>query len=170
MKTVLETGWFSGNSSLGAPFGASFLDFARPEMAFLLFHRLAGAFTSNVALVHNLFYFAGFPLVAWSALAVLRGELRVAWPLAVAGAVTFCWLPYHFLRIEHLFLSNYMVVPVAAWLMLRVRRPATAVLRARAVGAGGAARLAGVALLASTSLYYAFFAIVLICAGGVLES
>ena len=97
-----------------------FFDFPRPEVLFLLFYRAAGLVTANIALIHNVFYLAGFPLVAWSALAVLRRELHVAWPLAVAGAIVFCWLPYHFLRLEHLHLSNYVAVPIAAWLMLRV--------------------------------------------------
>ena len=170
VKTVLETGWFVWNPWLGAPFGTSVLDFARPEFLFLLMLRGAGAFTSNVVLVQNLFYFAGFFLVAWSALLVLRTQLQLSWPLAVAGSLAFSWLPYHFARVDHLFLSNYMVVPIAAALVLRVsdRRPP--------FFEQGRPRLAqpgvwlALVLIASTSIYYAFFAIVLIAAEGLIGS
>jgi len=170
VKTVLETGWFVWNPSLGAPFGASVLDFARPEALFLLMLRGAGVFTSNVVLVQNLFYFAGFFLVAWSALLVLRSQLHISWPLAVVGALAFSWLPYHFARIDHLFLSNYMVVPIAAALILRVsdhRPPFFEQGRLRLAHPGVWLALV---VIASTSIYYAFFAIVLIAAEGLIGS
>jgi phosphoglycerol transferase len=126
--------------------------------------------TTNVALIHNVFYFAGFPLVAWSALAVLRRELRVAWPLAVAGAIVFCWLPYHFLRLEHLHLSNYAVVPIATWLVLRVAGVRPPFFERGRLGPAAPLVWVAVALVAATSIYYAFFAVVLIAGVGALEA
>jgi phosphoglycerol transferase len=169
IKTVIETGWVSVNPALGAPFGATVFDFPHPEVLFLLFYRSAGAFTSNVALIHNLFYLVGFPVVAWSALAVLRGELRVAWPLAVAGAFLFTWLPYHSQRLAHLHLSNYAVVPVAAWLLLRVTADRPPFFEQGRLRPAAAAVWLAVVALAWTSIYYTFFAIVLLAAAGVLE-
>lgn len=170
VKTVIETGWFVSNPALGAPFGASVLDFARPEVLFLLMLRGASLLSSNVVLIHNLFYFAGFPLVAWSALVVLRRELHLSWPIALAGALAFSWLPYHFARIPHLFLSNYLVVPVATALVLRLstdRPPFFEEGRLRLAHPGV---WLAIVLVASTSIYYAFFAIVLIAAEGVIGS
>ena len=169
IKTVIETGWVSVNPALGAPFGATVFDFPHPEVLFLLFYRAAGALTSNVALIHNLFYLVGFPVVAWSALAVLRGELRVAWPLAVAGAFLFTWLPYHSQRVAHLHLSNYAVVPVAAWLLLRVTGDRPPFFETGRLRPASAMVWLGVVGLAWTSIYYTFLAIVLLAAASVLE-
>jgi phosphoglycerol transferase len=168
IKTVVETGSPYANPALGAPFGAVSFDFPRSEVLFLLFYRAAGLATDNVALIHNVFYLAGFPLVAWPALAVLRRELHVAWPLAVAGAVVFCWLPYHFLRLEHLHLSNYVAVPIAAWLMLRVGGERPPFFERGRLGPPGWAVWLAVALVALTSIYYAFFAVVLIAGVGAI--
>jgi phosphoglycerol transferase len=170
IKTVVETGWANGSPALGAPFGATFLDFPRSEVLFLLFYRAASMVTTDVALIHNVFYLAGFPLVAWSALAVLRGELRVAWPLAVAGGIVFCWLPYHFLRLEHLHLSNYAAVPVAAWLVIRVGSGRPPFFERGQLGPGTPAVWVALALVAATSIYYAFFAMVLVAGVGAVQS
>jgi phosphoglycerol transferase len=170
IKTVVETGSPYESHALGAPFGATFFDFPRSEILFLLFYRAAGLVTANIALIHNVFYLAGFPLVAWSALAVLRRELRAAWPLAVAGAIVFCWLPYHFLRLEHLHLSNYVAVPIAAWLMLRVGGERPPFFERGRLGAAPPAVWLAVALVALTSIYYAFFAVVLIAGVGAIHA
>ncbi len=170
IKTVVETGSPYESRALGAPFGATFFDFPRSEILFLLFYRAAGLVTANIALIHNVFYIAGFPLVAWSALAVLRRELHVAWPLAVAGAIVFCWLPYHFLRIEHLHLSNYVAVPIAVWLVLRVGGERPPFFERGGIDAATPAVWLAVALVALTSSYYAFFAVVLIAGVGAIQA
>jgi phosphoglycerol transferase len=170
IKTVIETGSASGNPALGAPFGATFLDFPRSEVLFLLFYRVAGMVSANAALIHNAFYLAGFPLVAWSALAVLRQGFHVSWPLAVAGAMAFSWLPYHFLRLEHLHLSNYAVVPVAAWLVLRVSGERPPFFERGRLALAAPAVWVALLLVASSSIYYAFFAMVLVAGAGALEA
>ena len=140
-----------------------------PEVLFLLFYRAAGRITDNVSLVHNVFYLAGFPLVGWSALVVLRRELHVAWPLAAAGAIVFCWLPYHFIRLEHLHLSNYVAVPIAAWLMLRVGGERPPFFERGRLGAAAPAVWLAAVLVAVTSIYYAFFAVILIAGVGAIQ-
>lgn len=170
VKTVLQTGWYASNPQLGAPFGADFLDFAKPEVLHLAFFRLAGGFTQNIALVHNLFYALGFHLVALSALAVLRRGFGLSWPLAVAGALLFAFLPFHFFRLGHLFLSSYYVVPIAAWLVLKVAGERPPFFEAGQPGAGHWTVWAACAVLASTSIYYAFFGLCLIVASGALEA
>ena len=170
VKTIAETGWYGHDPALGAPFGATFLDFPKPETLFLLCYRAAGAITRNTSLVHNAFYFAGFPLVTWSALGVLRRELCLSWPSSVAGGLLFSWLPFHFARIEHLFLSNYLVVPLAVALVLRVcgERPPFFEKGRLRVPAPGVWLM--IALTGSASLYYAHFALLLICGAGLMAA
>jgi phosphoglycerol transferase len=170
IKTVLQTGWYGGNPHMGAPFEAGFLDFAKPEVLHLAFYRLAGLFTQNVALVHNLFYALGFHLAALSALAVLRRGFGLAWPLAITGAVLFAFLPYHFFRLEHLFLSSYCAVPLAAWLVLKVADDRPPFWEQGRMGLSHWTVWAACAVVASTSIYYAFFGLVLVWAMGGLEA
>lgn len=170
IKTVLETGWYGGNVHLGAPFAATFLDFAKPESLYLLMFRLAGLVTNNAVLVHNLFYFLGFFLVAGSALLVLRRGFRLQWALAVAGALLYAFLPFHWMRQAHLFLSNYFVVPIAIWMALLIAADRPPFFTAGRLGVAGSRVWLAAAVVASTSIYYTFFALVLIAAVGCLES
>lgn len=170
IKTVLQTGWYASNPQLGAPFGANFLDFAKPEVLHLAFYRIAGLFTQNIALIHNLFFGLGFHFAALSALAVLRRGFGLSWPLAVAGALLFTFLPFHFIRLEHLFLASYYVVPIAAWLVLRVSGERPPFHEAGRLGTGRWTVWLACAVLASTSIYYAFFGLCLVFAAGLLES
>lgn len=170
IKTVLETGWYSGNDHLGAPFTANFLDFAKPESLYLLMYRVAGLFTSNAVLLHNLFYFVGFFMVAGSALLVLRRGFRLQWALAVAGALLYAFLPFHLMRQAHLFLSNYFVVPIAIWMALLVTADRPPFFTTGRWGVAGWPVWLAAAVVASTSIYYTFFALVLIASAGCLES
>jgi phosphoglycerol transferase len=170
IKTVIETGWYGSNPALGAPFGSEPFDFAKPETLHLLFYKIASLFTANVPLIHNLFYLAGFALVAWSALIVLRSSLGLSWPLAIAGGQIYSWLPYHFARIEHLFLSNYFVVPIGVWLMLRVCSERAPFYERGRLGASTGRVWLAIALVASTSLYYGFFTLVLLVGVAAVES
>lgn len=170
IKTVAETGWYHGNPNLGAPFGATFLDFAKPEVLHLLLIRVMALFMDDIALIHNGFYLFGFFAVGLSALWVLRAAFRLDWPLAVAGAFLFAWLPYHFFRLEHLFLSSYFVVPIAVWLMFEVAHaPVASTHPVRAFNTRPGVWLAA-AVVASTSIYYAYFAILLTLAAGALAA
>jgi phosphoglycerol transferase len=170
VKTHLEAGWWGDNTLLGAPFGASFLDFPRPELLYLAAYSLGGLLTSNIIVIHNLFYLAGYPLVAWSALAVLRRGVRLSWPLAIAGAIVYAWLPYHVARIGHLFLSNYMTVPLAAWLLLRLADDRPPFFERGRPGWPEWKVWGVLVLLATTSVYYAFFAAVLFVGLGAVEA
>jgi len=92
------------------------------------------------------------------------------WPLAAAGGIVFCWLPYHFLRLEHLHLANYAAVPIAVWLVLRVAGERPPFFERGRLGPATTFVWVGIALVAATSIYYAFFAVVLVAAVGVLEA
>lgn len=170
VKTVSETGWYGGNHLLGAPFGAVFYDFAKSESLFLLLIAVVGRCTANVAFVHNLFFAFGFLVVGWSALWVLRVAFGLSWCLAVAGAVLFAMQPYHFARLEHLFLSCYLAVPLTAFLLMLLRTGHIPFFARRADLAIRISVWSCILAIGSTSIYYAFFALVLLFGQGVLET
>src|SRR5271156_2446348 len=121
IKGIVDHGWYSSNSSLGAPFGQRLVDYPQgADSLNLLLIRFLALFSSNPALIINLFFLATFALTGFTAHLVLRA-LGVSGPSAGVAAVLFSVLAYHFFRGEsHLFLSAYYAIPLAAYLFLRV--------------------------------------------------
>ena len=77
IKGILEHGWWFSNPSLGAPFGQQLYYFPLSDTnLYLLVIKLMGVFTSNSAVIGNLFYLVTFPLDALAAYLVLR-KLKV---------------------------------------------------------------------------------------------
>lgn len=177
VKGISGHGWFLTNPSLGAPFGQQLFDFPQgaDDLNFLLIRFLA-LFSSNPALLANLFYLATFVLAAFTAHVVLR-SLGVSTPSAGLVAVLFAVLPYHFFRGEsHMLLSAYYAVPLSAYLFfslignrdLFTARP-THVPRALKWLSGRTLTTLGLCVvIGSASLYYATLAEFLLLAATVV--
>ena len=172
IKSVMEEGWFpSFNSHLGAPFTASQYDYPGSDAVHYLLIKAIAIFTSDWAVVQNVYVLAGFLLCVLSGYAVLR-YLKV-WPtLAVSGALLFTLLPFHFLRTQHLFLASYFSVPIAIWLALETWR-----LGEDRTETGPRLRRAaqplvvlGALVLGGSGVYYALFGIIIIAAGGLVAA
>src|SRR5580698_3002798 len=71
-KDIVDNGWFLHNPRLGAPGGQDLRDFPMPELATSLPMKVMSWFTSSWGAVINLYFFTGFLLATWSALAVFR--------------------------------------------------------------------------------------------------
>jgi len=169
IKGVLEHGWYWHNSSLGAPGQAQFFDFPSlgGDPLNVLLIKFIGLFTSDSAVVLNVFFLLTFPLVGLAAYLVLR-RLSLSVPVAIACSALYAVLPYHFTRGEgHLLLSAYYAVPLGAWLVLSVLedRPLWAGRRA----ALGTVALCAVIAFASASYYYSAFTVVLVASAALLR-
>ena len=160
VKGILDHGWYQHNADLGAPFGQVLYDFpvlSGDNLQALLI-KVIGLFSSDSALVMNLFFLLTFPLTAAIAYAVLRA-LDVSRGAAGVTATLYALAPYHFLRGEyHLWIGAYYAVPLSAYLIVTVLRGSARIPRGRA--------LLGIVLLAavigSAHVYYAAFAILLL--------
>lgn len=74
--------------------------------------RGAGWFTADPFRIVNIYYFLVYYLCGLAALWVLRG-LGTGWAIAIAGALLYALLPYHFMRmVNHLSVGNYALVPL----------------------------------------------------------
>jgi phosphoglycerol transferase len=176
VKAVVEHGWYLTNAQLGAPGVLTLHDFPQADAIHLLVIKILSALSGDWALLFNLYFLLGFPLIALSAFAVLRHFRVAGWP-AAAVSVLYAFLPSRLLIGElHLYLAVFYQVPLAVLLALwvagddpplwtageRAWRPRLALRRRRSVVA------IGIALLVSgTGAYYAFFAGVLIVVAGV---
>jgi hypothetical protein len=172
-KSVHDHGWLLENGSLAAPIGLRMYDYPEGGTINWLLFRVFDLLTGNYVVAHNLLYLASFPLAAIAAWWALR-HLSVAPPLAVALAVLYAVVPYHFARGEtHLILSLYYGLPP-------VLACAVAIAQGRSpipLGRHGMSRRtwlarAGPPLLAAIlaglmSAYYVVFAVIIIVAAGV---
>ncbi len=177
VKGIAENGWYLSNPHLGAPFGQQLSDYPQgADNLNLGLVRTLTLFTSNAALIVNLFFLLTFALVSFIAHLVLRSQGLSAAAAGVAS-VLYSLLAYHFFRGEsHLLLSAYYAVPLAAYLFLGLLGDKR--LFARRVGThrrwlAWASRrsLATVAicvLIGSENLYYAAFAAALIALAAIV--
>ena len=170
VKGILEHGWYWHNSDLGAPRGQQLFDFPglSGDPLNVLAWKFLGLFSSDAAVVVNVFFLLTFPLVALAAYLVFR-RLTLSVPVALVCSILYTVLPYHFARGEgHILLSAYYVVPVGAYLVL-------ATLGDRPLFAGrrvtlGTLGLCAVIALASGGYYYAAFTVVLVGAAALLRA
>ncbi|MHB8533653.1 MAG: hypothetical protein ACYDC2_13120, partial [Solirubrobacteraceae bacterium] len=171
VKGIADHGWYSSNPSLGAPFSQQLIDYPQgADSLNLLLIRVLALFSSNPALIANLFFLGTFALCAFTAHLVLR-VLGLSALSAGVAAVLFSLLAYHFFRGEsHLFLSAYYAVPLTAYLFLRVlsgaplfARRSSAVHRIQAWSSRRTLlTLAICVVIGSDNLYYATFALVMV--------
>ena len=109
-------GWILHNPRLGAPGEQDLRDFPMADLVTFVSMKAMSWFTSSWGVIVNLYFFAGFVLATWSALAVMR-HFGIARAPAVVAALLFAFAPYHFYRGEwHMQLSAYFVMPLAALL------------------------------------------------------
>lgn len=171
VRRVLDTPWFPfGTELLGAPFHAAEYDYPENEALNYLLLKSLGAFADGWPIVANLYILSGFVLSAISAYWLLRWlSVQPAW--AVAGAVLFAFLPYHFMRLapfNHLLLASYWNVPIAAWLALRCWPDPDRAPRLFPDSALGRILVAGgILAVGAAGIYYAFFACFFICIAGI---
>ncbi len=172
VKGIIAHGSYLSNPSLGAPFGQHLYDLPQgADNLSLLFLRGLTSFSSNPALIVNVFYLLTYALTGVACHFVLRA-LALSAPVAAVISVLFSLLTYHFFRGEsHLFLSAYYAVPLAAYLFLSLLTPTPRFARrtsphppARAawVSSRSVATVALCAVIGSANLYYAIFALALL--------
>ncbi len=118
-KGMLDNPWFLNNKWLGAPFGANFADIPNPDLLLQVVCKLLALVTKNHMLTRNLMAISSYPLVALTALYVMR-RLGVRDLIAVVAGVIYAFIPFHWLRISgHFALGvGYFSIPLATLLAL----------------------------------------------------
>ncbi len=121
VKSVLHGGWIFTNHSLGAPLGTEFFDFpSSTDNLHWLLVKLIGLGTGEPAQAMNVFFLLTFPANALAGYVVFRW-LRISVPVSIVCAILFTEAPFHLIQGEaHLFTSEYVAVPIGAWLILSV--------------------------------------------------
>src|SRR5258708_28629595 len=105
-KSTLDHGWFWTNSSLGAPGEFELYDypFSAQDSFHILVIKLMSAFSSDWALLFNIYFLLGFPLITLSAMSVFR-HCGAGYGPAIVGAGLSSFLPSRLLICSgHLFM------------------------------------------------------------------
>jgi phosphoglycerol transferase len=175
VKSMVDNGWVWRNPFLGAPYGTQLFDFPAYDNLDLAILKLIASFTSNYAVILNLFFLLTFPLIVLSALLVLR-SFNISYPSALLASLLFAFLPYHFLRGEkHLFSSAYFVVPPMAMLILWVwqGKPTSEDPLPQCLSLTRRRMMSAIVIclfVGSAFFYYPFFGCCLLCVAGVVSA
>ena len=163
IKSIQENGimGYFFNNSIGAPTGSSLIDapFLDPIYVFMCW--LIGLVVNDVAAIYYLMYLLPFPMISVTMYYLLRRFKINRWTADVVSILATC-APYHFYRgLGHTTLANYFMVPLAIYL-------AFAVLEGDWNKQEGKRRNRCLMvffsiLVAIGPLYYAFFAVMLLC-------
>lgn len=119
IKSILDNGWYFHNSYLGAPFGLENYDFPIPDGGMLILIKIIGYFYPNPWFIHNVIYLGSFFIIAAISYAVLY-KLSINKILAFSGAILFTFLPFHFLRLPHLFYTWYFTIPIYIFFCIKI--------------------------------------------------
>jgi phosphoglycerol transferase len=114
----------------------------------------------------NLFFLLSFPAVVITAFATLRSIKINPW-FSISGALIYAFVPFHFLRIGHLFYTWYFVVPLFFYIAFRLfyLKPTDfSIIKRWKYGVG---YLLGLIVIASFGVYYALFGIFVVLLGAI---
>jgi hypothetical protein len=177
IKGIVDNGWYYHNPFVGVPSGLHMYDFPLPDNFHFLSLKFLSLFTSDHALILNLFFLLTFPLTTLTSLYVFR-QFGVSYLPAVLGSILYTCLPYHFLRGEvHLFYSAYYMVPLMVLVILWTYLGQLHLIKREA----GKWRfdfrsfktifsLLVAIIIASTGAYYSFFGCFLLLVAGTLAA
>lgn len=176
IKGIIENGWFLHNPSIGLPTGLFLNDYPNFDSIYWIIVKIMSLFTSNWALLFNLFILLGFPLTTVTSLYVLR-RLKFSTPTSIVVSLLYTFLPYHWLRATgHMFLAVYFTVPlvimVAIWVgsgevIFTLRKTESA--SGRIPFEKGKIVLSTIilTLVSCSGIYYALFGVFFLCLAGV---
>ena len=159
-KGIIENGWWLHNQSLGAPAGMHYEAYPAPENFHFAVVKLLSVFTSDHALLLNLFYLLTFPLTAITAFYFLR-SFKFSFGPALLASLLYAFLPYHFFRSYHLMMGAYYLVPLMVLVIVWV------CLEQRLKGWKAVAAVAICVAAGSSGVYYPFFFCFLLLVAGV---
>ncbi|WP_145491097.1 DUF7024 domain-containing protein [Yersinia aleksiciae] len=171
MAQRVTEGWLFDNVRSGYPFGSSFLDFPGSDsgahLLIKVFALMSGGWVGGM----NLFFLFGFAS-CFVATYVTARAFSLNRSFAVAMSVLYTFVPFHFLRLEHLFYTCYFVAPLFFYLALDIylTRGPTCCTGLKSTLRKLVASAAGMLVLASFGVYYALFGVIILATAGVMST
>lgn len=163
-------GWVFEGARSGYPFGSNFLDYPGSDFANHLLLKILAMFSGSSFKAMSLFFLLSFP-VGFTATYVVVRAFGLFRSFSFVGALLFVFLPFHTLRIDHLFYTWYFVVPVFFYISFLLFSNSVGPEKKPAKGffwLKTGAMVVALLMLASFGVYYALFGVVLVLLGGAL--
>lgn len=171
VKTIDDTGWFMNNPYVGGIYGGNWEDYTMCDNLSFLTVKLFCFFSDNCFLIFNLFYFSTFVMVSLTAYAAFRA-LKVNKIAGMTASLLYSFLAYHQLRIYHIWLTPYYMVPLGLLVGIWIATDSFHIeqLKGKNIFRNKKWIASTVILFLSayTGLYYAFFTCIVICIAGVI--
>jgi len=104
-------GWIFENPRSGFPFGSNFLDYPSSDSGNILILKILGLITRKYYSAINIFILLSFSVNFTASYFTLRAFGLIS-ALSFAASLLFSFLPFHFLRLNHLFYHWYFIVPI----------------------------------------------------------
>lgn len=161
----LIEGWVYNNLRLGYPFGSSSFDYPGSDFGNYLIQKIIGLITRRNYSTLNLYFLLSFPISFVFSFLVTRA-LRVNIWFSITATALFVFLPFHFLRLPHLFYTWYFVVPLAFYLGYSIYDLTYKKWKTSKISwlIGGAIISL---ILSSFGVYYAVFSVIVIAIAGI---
>lgn len=169
IKRLIDGSWYLSNVNSGFPFGSDFHDFPMSDSGNLLIVKVLGVISGDYTHALNLYFLIGFPVTALVSYFVIR-SFSVSRILSLAGAIIFTFIPFHFLRLGHLFFTWYFVVPLFAWYSLRISASEPLFFNTTETRRSRILSVLILLGLSSFGVYYAFFGVLMLLAAGGIAS
>jgi phosphoglycerol transferase len=167
IKRLIDGAWYFNTSRVGFPFGSNFLDYPASDAGNFAVLKILAVLTHNFALVVNLYIILGFSVIAIASYWVLQ-QLRLSKMLSVVGAILYAFAPFHFLRLDHLFLACYFSVPLYTYFAFRIFLEKPLFLNKKYVQT--VFLIISLLMLSCFGVYYAFFATLSFVGSGIVGS
>lgn len=131
IKNIISSGWFMCSDNIGLPHLTErfcLYDFPmESDMFHIIVIKFITLFSDNPFLVANLFFISTFVMTSATAFIALR-QFKVSIFTATIIGVLYAFVPYHFTRnVWHLFLSNYMIIPLSVMVGLWIAQDKIAI-------------------------------------------
>lgn len=104
-----ESLWYFTNERQGFPWPSNFTETPSSDLANYLLLKILYLLTDSLITSVNIYLILGFSLIYCSFYLLLR-SLKINRAASIISAIGFSLLPYHFLRLSHLFFTWYFVV------------------------------------------------------------
>lgn len=165
IKRLIGGGWYFFTDRLGFPFGSVMYDYPIPDFSSLAVFKLVGKITGSYVAAHNFYFLIGFSITAVITYLVLL-KLNFNKSLSVVGALLFDFVPFHFMRIRHLFYTWYFVAPVFFYYCFRIFSDSPPFFGGISSKKTKIFDTLGLLFLSSFSVYYSFFGAMLMTVSG----
>lgn len=171
MAQRVTEGWLFENPRSGYPFGSNFLDYPGSDFGSHFLIKVLSLLSGSSFAGTNLFYLFGFPV----AFAVTFCTVRcfgLGRALSISCALIYTFLPFHFMRLGHLFYTWYFVAPLffyIAYSIFLTPEHKTSEEPKKTSWLKLLAEISGLLILSSFGVYYALFGLILVALAGGLN-